>query len=134
MAHSPKPFVIISFILLMASCATNTKKLEEKIANLQSENNQLKKEQAVLQVGFFEPFDKYQALVLSEPVTHPDTLIKGYNQLMEDYPKSFWGHEAKKRMKNIKSRKKYWKNNKWELPEEYEIVLVPDEIASCPGC
>ncbi len=130
-----KMMLFISAIALL-SCGGDTKKLEQRIADLQLQNDQLKKEQVTMQVSFFEPFNKYQELVLSEPTTHPDTLISKYNLLIKDYPKSYWNHEARKRIKKINKNRKYWIKGKWELPEEDEDVIQidPYEIISCPGC
>ena len=68
-----------------------------------------------IDVHFLRPFNSFQQTLILEPEISPDSIIQRYNSLIENYPKTYWSHEAIKRKKNVKKRRKYWKNGKWDL-------------------
>ena len=88
----------------------------------------------VVDKQYVQPFEVYQDIVLSEFDNAPDVSIKKYEKLIDAYENSYWAHESKKRIKNIKERSKYWSPEKgWVLSEkadDTELVV----INSCPGC
>jgi hypothetical protein len=118
-------------LLLFAACAPDNSKMEQRIATLEKNQQELRDSLQQIQQDFIIPLEAYQDLVLREPLTHPDTLISGYKMIMEKYPNSFWSHEAKKRMKNIEERRKYWDD---EHGWNFDVIFTPPEVISCPGC
>ena len=135
-------FVLIISILLFTSCndSEKLKNLENRIYNVENQNKILLDSLNSVNIDFIKPFKIYEKIILSELKKSPNQIISDYEFLINDYPNSFWKHEAKKRIENIEKRKKYWsEKNGWELPkkpEESELTEIIEQpiVISCPGC
>ncbi len=134
-------FVIIISILLFTSCndSEKLKDLENRISNIENQNKILLDSLNSVNIEFIKPFKIYEKIILSELKKSPNQIISDYEFLINDYPNSFWKHEAKKRIENIEKRKKYWsEKNGWELPKKTEepelIETIEPMVISCPGC
>jgi len=113
--------------------------LENRISNIENQNKILTDSLNSVNTDFLKPFKIYEKIVLSELRNSPDKIISDYEILIKNYPNSFWKHEAKKRIENVKSRSKYWSEKEgWKLPgvsEISELIKIEDLIStSCPGC
>ena len=133
------PFLLTIFIV--SSCTHNEKlsELEKRIIIVESQNKILLDSLNSTKNKFIKPFKIYEQLVLSELKNSPNQIISDYKILINDYPNSFWKHEAKKRIENIERRKKYWsEKDGWKLPEKPKkpklIEIIQPISISCPGC
>lgn len=126
----------IAFIILILcgsaleiSCSTSQTrlaKLEKSVGYLQDSLQKINNQ-------FVRPFEEYQAILNSEFDNPPLVTIGKYEKLIENYGSSYWAHESKKRITNIKDRSKYWTKEKgWELLNEIEKERGTK--ISCPGC
>jgi hypothetical protein len=103
---------------------------------LRTENQDLKSELLILKDSLLKPFMEFERLVRSEYSTSPYLLMEKYEEFIGTYADSYWAHEAKKRLKNIRSRLKYYDAYKgWQLPQDLkDETLFKDSVISCPGC
>ncbi len=137
-----KNFVIsVLVILIFVSCKRDEKleDFENRISNIENKNEILSDSIHLLKAQFIEPFKLYEELVLFELKRSPSQSIRDYEFLMREYSGSFWAHEAKKRIENIKTRSKYWSEEKgWKLPKRVKDFetneIIETTIISCPGC
>lgn len=153
-------FRIILVFTILTSCnkTDKLKGFEKRISNLENQNKILVDRLNYINTEFIKPFKIYEEIVLTELENPPNQIISDYDFLIKNYPNSFWKHEAKNRIENIKRRKKYWsKKNGWKLPEkpkklelteiikssskllekiEYPAppIEIIDPTISCPGC
>ena len=134
-------FVIIITFLLFSSCnnSDQMKNLENRINKVENQNKILLDSLNVVNTEFIKPFKIYEKIVLSEFKNSPNQIISDYEFLIKDFPNSFWKHEAKKRIENIKMRKKYWSVKEgWKLPKKQKktelIEIIEVTTISCPGC
>lgn len=122
--------LIICYSIFWTSCAFDDKRL----VNLEKSFKLLQDSLYIVNKQFIQPFDTFQDIVMSEFDNSPEVSIKKYEILIDEYEKSYWAHESKKRIKNIKDRRQYWSPEKgWNLPkkaDDTELVV----INSCPGC
>ncbi|SFW26286.1 hypothetical protein [Cellulophaga fucicola] len=143
----------ISILILIFSIATSCnddskmKDLENRILNIENKNKILSDSLHNVTTKFVTPFQLYEKIVLSELKTPPNKIIANYEALIKNYPDSFWQHEAKKRVENIKNRKEYWsEKDGWKLPSKKtpkikipKVIIPPplyepDPTINCPGC
>ena len=128
--------VIVTF--LISSCSQNS---EEQLRELQTElqevedtNVRLKKRLDSIDNNFLHPFSSFQQTLIMESKISPDSIIERYNTLIEEYPDTFWAHEAQKRKQNVDERREYWENGEWNLPKNRGEIKIPIGAISCPGC
>lgn len=115
------------------------KDLELRITSLEKQHKTTLDSLNTLNTEFIKPFKTYEKIVLDEFKNSPTKTLSDYEDLIEDYPNSFWKHEAKKRMANIERREKHWtEKNGWKFPEKRKkseaSEIVEIEAISCPGC
>lgn len=115
------------------------KDLELRITSLEKQHKTTLDSLNTLNTEFIKPFKTYEKIVLDEFKNSPTKTLSDYEDLIEDYPNSFWKHEAKKRMENIERREKHWtEKNGWKFPEKRKkskaSEIVEIEAISCPGC
>ncbi len=128
--------LFILSILIFSGCAENqnNQDLKNDLVQLKTDNAMLKKNIDSLNKEFILPFKLYQENVMSELKSHPDSIINSYKNIIAKYPKSYWSHEAKRRIENIKTKRIFWSKEKgWDL----NIPKKPDfdeSKISCPGC
>ncbi|EAQ41242.1 hypothetical protein [Polaribacter sp. MED152] len=134
-------FATIITFLIFTSCndSRKLKDLESRISNIENQNKILSDSLKSLNAEFLKPFKAYEKIVLFEFKNSPNEIISDYEYLIKDYPNSFWKHEAKKRIENIKKRKNYWtEKDGWKLPKKPEktelIKIIEPMVISCPGC
>jgi len=135
-------FVIILTLLLVVSCNKTDKinSLENQLTDIKSQNRILVDSLNSVNTKFVKPFTIYEKIVLSESKNSPNQIISDYEFLIKKYPNSFWEDEAKKGIKNIESRKKYWsENDGWksskkskqtQKPRKPEIVEIIESTTS----
>ena len=132
-------FIIIT-ALVFTSCndSQKLKNLELRVSNIENQNRLLSDSLQSVNTEFIEPFKIYEKIILSEFKNAPNQIISDYEFLIKHYPNSFWIHEAKKRIENVKKRKKYWsKKAGWVFPKKPVIpvnIFESSPIISCPGC
>lgn len=126
--------------LIFSSCSNNSELsvLETRITAIEKENKTLKDSLNSINSDLIKPYQAYEKILLSELETSPDKIIADYELLIKTYPNSYWKHEAKKRIENVKDRRKYWsEKNGWQLPakpkKEAPEIFAP-QVISCPGC
>ena len=137
-----KNCILLFLILLIVTSCNKAEKLNEienRITNIENQNKILVDSLNSLNSEFIKPFKVYEKIVLSELKNSPNQIISDYEFLIKDFPNSFWKHEAKKRIKNIEDRKKYWsEKDGWKLPEKPKkpelTELIEITTISCPGC
>ena len=137
-----KNCILLFLILLIVTSCNKAEKLNEienRITNIENQNKILVDSLNSLNSEFIKPFKVYEKIVLSELKNSPNQIISDYEFLIKDFPNSFWKHEAKKRIKNIEDRKKYWsEKDGWKLPEKQKkpelTELIEITTISCPGC
>lgn len=135
-------FTSVVFVFLIFACADNRKTeerlktLEEKDSLLGKENKILKEELKSLNDSITTPFLTFQRIVKAEYNTSPYLIMQKYEDFIGSYHDTYWAHEAKKRLKNIKSRLKYYDSYKgWMLPKDInDEVIKEDKYIICPGC
>jgi uncharacterized FlgJ-related protein len=134
-------FVFILIISLFTSCSNSNKMkdLENRITTIENQNKILMDSLKSVNAEFLKPFKIYRKIVLSELKKSPNQIISDYEFLIKNYPNSFWQHEAKKRMENIETRKKYWSVEEgWKLPKKIKkpelTEIIEITTISCPGC
>ncbi|RPD99140.1 hypothetical protein EGM88_03885 [Aureibaculum marinum] len=128
-------------LLIITSCTKTEKlnKLENRITKIENQNKILVDSLNYVNAEFIKPFKIYEKIVLSELENSPNKIISDYEFLIKNYPNSFWKHEAKKRIENIKERRKYWsKKDGWKLPSNVKISelneIIRPPVVYCPGC
>ena len=128
-------------ILIATTLFSCTNKNDLKINILISEVDLLTKSNSLLikdldsiKTNFIQPFEDYNEVVIKEFEINPDTTIKNYAAIINEYPNSFWSHEADKRKIAIQQNRKYWINNKWDFSERESIneVSIFPAPHSCP--
>lgn len=133
-----KVLFVLIIILLVSSCAQNSKEqfieLETEIREVKDSNERLKNRLDSIDNNFLHPFYSFQKTLLMESDISPDSIISRYNQLIKEYPNTFWSHEAEKRKNKVDERKKYWENGEWNLPKNAGEIKIPIHAISCPGC
>ena len=117
---------------LWSSCTSN----EKRLTNLEKSIEKLQDSLKNVNKHFVRPLEEFQAIVLSEFDNPPSISIEKYQKLINNYGNSYWAHESKKRIKNIKNRSKYWtQEGGWVLPKEIAEERVDQYVSySCPGC
>lgn len=121
--------IAILFLFLRAQ-GKKSDYLEKKIENLD-------KHLRSLEANFEVPFKDFQHILSNELMNPPSTSIEAYEELIKLYKNTYWAHEAKKRIQNIKNRSIYWSKEKgWDLPKIDSVTKKNPEphIISCPGC
>lgn len=129
-------------MLFLISCGSESKfeELEERVVYLEKQNKSLSDTLNIIYKQYLKPFRNYEKIVLSELRNPPNYLISGYEELIDEYPNSFWQHEARKRIINIESRKKFWFGSSgWQFPKdsnivEFDYIENNQPEITCPGC
>lgn len=132
--------IIVILTATLFSCSNKDEQEIEKLrvdmTLLSNSNTALQNELDSIRTFYIEPFKSYQEIVLKESQMNPDSIIREYETLINEYPNSFWSHEAKKRKENVKENRMYWKDGKWDFSKQkrQEILIEVPSVIFCPGC
>ncbi len=128
-------------VIILWSCTGKEKpdnselnRIQIQLDQLKAENNQISRKLDSVTTNYINPFYAYQRILLREPDTNPDTILRNYDMLIKKYPDTFWAHEAKKRQANVKERIRFWNGKNWAFPK---LNRPPERLRttiSCPGC
>jgi hypothetical protein len=110
--------------------------LQKRILTLEKENIDMKQRFDAINDSLYFPLQELQKIIIQEYKKTPRALIEMYDNYIDEFPYTFWAHEAKRRRNNIKNREKYYDFYKgWVLPKELQDEIIEvNKIIECPGC
>lgn len=103
-----KNIFILTLFLCTSTLWTSCTSDEKRLTNLEKSIEHLQDSLKNINKQFVRPLEEFQAIVLSEYDNPPAVSIEKYEKLIKDFGNTYWAHESRKRIKNIKDRSKYW--------------------------